>query len=162
MQTRKPSAIVYGWPIKGTLKLQSDIYYEEGLFDEVVVYSLVYNDTVIADYSLYRPDLIISLEKQINVNDSRLREISFVYNTQMPENVLANDIVVQSTFRNCSLSKPRFSVFTPTYNTDSIKINRMYDSLKAQTIQDWEWIIVDDSNLEHTWEYLEEFALRDF
>jgi glycosyltransferase involved in cell wall biosynthesis len=162
MQTRKPSAIVYGWPIKGTIKLQSDIYYEEGLFDEVVVYSLVYNDTVISDYSLYRPDLIISLEKQINVNDARLREISFVYNSQMPENVLANDIVVQSTFRNCSLSKPRFSIFTPMYNTDSIKINRMYDSLKAQTIQDWEWVIVDDSNLEHTWEYLEEFSLRDF
>jgi glycosyltransferase involved in cell wall biosynthesis len=162
MQTKKPSAIVYGWPLKGTLTLQSDIYFEEGLYDEVVIYSLVYKDTVIEDYSMYKPDLIISLEEQINVNDARLREISFVYSTQMPGNVLANDIVVQSTFRNCTISKPKFSIFTPMYNTRADKINRIYDSLKNQTVQDWEWVIVDDSNWDITWRYLSDLALKDF
>jgi glycosyltransferase involved in cell wall biosynthesis len=162
MQTKKPSAIVYGWPVKGTITLRSDIYFEEGLFDDVIIYSLVYKDTVIEDYSLYKPDLIISIEEQINVNDARLQEISFVYNTQMPGNVLANDIVVQSTFRNCSLSKPKFSIFTPTYNTREDKINRMYDSLKNQTVQDWEWVIVDDSNWNITWGYLCELAQKDY
>ena len=98
MQTAKPSAIVYGWPVKGTIKLQSDIYYEEGLFEEVIVHSLIYNNTVVEDYSLYKPDLIISIGDQINVDDFRLKEIMFSRDSQIPDNVLANDIVVQSTF----------------------------------------------------------------
>ena len=162
MQTAKPSAIVYGWPVKGTIKLQSDIYYEEGLFEEVIVHSLIYNNTVVEDYSLYKPDLIISIGDQINVNDVRLKEIMFSRDSQIPDNVLANDIVVQSTFINCSLSKPKFSIFTPTYNTSTIKIDRMYDSLKAQTMQDWEWVIVDDSNADMTWKYLNELSQKDF
>lgn len=162
MQTAKPSAIVYGWPVKGTIKLQSDIYYEEGLFDEVTVHSLIYNNTVVEDYSLYKPDLIISIGDQINVDDFRLKEIMVSRDSQIPDNVLANDIVVQSTFINCSLSKPKFSIFTPTYNTSTIKIDRMYDSLKAQTMQDWEWVIVDDSNADLTWKYLNELSQKDF
>jgi glycosyltransferase involved in cell wall biosynthesis len=162
MRTQKPTAIVYGWPTKGTVTLQSDIYFEEGLFDEVLIYSLIYNGDVFGDYSKYKPDLIISLEEQINVTDPRLREISFVYPTQMPGNILANDIVVQSTFRNCSLSKPKFSIFTATYNTNNAKLDRLYESLKNQTIQDWEWVIVDDSSWEVTWAYLNRLAQKDY
>lgn len=162
MRTQKPTAIVYGWPTKGTVTLQSDIYFEEGLFDEVLIYSLIYNGDVFGDYSKYKPDLIISLEEQINVADPRLREISFVYPTQMPGNILANDIVVQSTFRNCSLSKPKFSIFTATYNTNNAKLDRLYESLKNQTIQDWEWVIVDDSSWEVTWAYLNRLAQKDY
>ena len=113
MITRKPSAIVYGWPTKGSVTLQSDIYFEERLYDEVQVYSLDYSNNVIADYSKYKPDLIISIIDEINVPDERLREISFIYSDQVPGNILANDIVAQSTFRNCSLSRPKFSIFTP-------------------------------------------------
>jgi hypothetical protein len=49
---------------------------------------------------------------------------------------------------NCSLprefTRPTFSLFTPSYNSFH-KIMRVYQSLKEQTLKDWEWIIMDDS-----------------
>ena len=162
MITRKPSAIVYGWPTKGSVTLQSDIYFEERLYDEVQVYSLDYSNNVIADYSKYKPDLIISIIDEINVPDERLREISFIYSDQVPGNILANDIVAQSTFRNCSLSRPKFSIFTPTYDTRPDRLKRLYESLKNQTMGNWEWVVVDDSPGEHTWKVLKEIADADY
>jgi len=162
MITRKPSAIVYGWPTKGSVTLQSDIYFEERLYDEVQIYSLDYSNDVIGDYSKYKPDLIISIIDEIYVPDERLREISFIYSDQVPGNILANDIVAQSTFRNCSLSRPKFSVFTPTYNTRPDRLRRLYDSLRNQTIGNWEWVIVDDSPDEFIWKFIKEIADKDY
>jgi glycosyltransferase involved in cell wall biosynthesis len=45
--------------------------------------------------------------------------------------------------------KYKFSVFTPTYNRAN-KLHRVYDSLKAQTIKDFEWLIVDDGSTDNT------------
>ena len=49
---------------------------------------------------------------------------------------------------NCSLDRvllrPTFSLFTPSFNSFH-KIIRVYESLKAQTLKDWEWVIMDDS-----------------
>jgi glycosyltransferase involved in cell wall biosynthesis len=49
---------------------------------------------------------------------------------------------------NCSLPRellrPTFSLFTPSYNSFH-KIMRVYQSLKEQTLKDWEWVIMDDS-----------------
>ena len=42
------------------------------------------------------------------------------------------------------LTRPVFSIFTTCYNSYS-KINRAYEGLKAQTMCDWEWVILDDS-----------------
>ena len=162
MRTRKPSAIVYGWPVSGTVILKSDIYFEENLFDDVVIHSLEYTGNVIEDYSFYKPDLIIAINKDIIVPSSRLREISIIYNYEIPGNVLANDIVCQTTFRNCNLSKPKFSIFTPTYETNGKKIDRLYQSLLNQTIDDWEWVIMDDSTSEYAWRKLNQIAEKDF
>jgi glycosyltransferase involved in cell wall biosynthesis len=162
MITRKPSAIVYGWPVKGSVTLPSDIYFEEKLYDEVRIHSLEYTGNVVEDYSKYKPDLIISILEDITVSDERLREISFVYNFQVPGNILANDIVAQSTFRNCSLSKPKVSIFTPTYETHPNRLKRLYESLKAQTIGNWEWVVVDDSQGNTTWELLKQIAEKDY
>ena len=41
-------------------------------------------------------------------------------------------------------TRPTFSLFTPSFNSYQ-KIVRVYNSLKNQTLLDWEWIIVDDS-----------------
>ena len=38
-----------------------------------------------------------------------------------------------------------FSVFTPTFNSDLPKIDRLYASLCRQTYNEWEWCVVDDS-----------------
>jgi glycosyltransferase involved in cell wall biosynthesis len=42
-----------------------------------------------------------------------------------------------------------FTVFTPTYNR-AHTLGRVYDSLKKQTLQDFEWVIVDDGSSDET------------
>lgn len=41
------------------------------------------------------------------------------------------------------------TIFTPTYNRGNL-LNRIYESLKAQTVQDFEWLIVDDGSSDNT------------
>jgi glycosyltransferase involved in cell wall biosynthesis len=40
---------------------------------------------------------------------------------------------------------PKVSLFTPAYNTPLDRLWRLYNSIKAQTSNDWEWVIVNDS-----------------
>lgn len=54
------------------------------------------------------------------------------------------------------MSKKKITVFTPTYNRAYI-INNLYESLKKQTIKDFEWIIVDDGSEDNTTEIVEMF-----
>lgn len=44
---------------------------------------------------------------------------------------------------------PRFTVFTPTYNR-AHTLARVYDSLRAQTFRDFEWVVVDDGSVDGT------------
>ncbi len=74
MKTKKPSAIVYGWYKEGIEILDSDVYFEEGLFEKVEVISLPEGD-VFEDYSLYRPDLIISINKEVEIPNYQLEQI---------------------------------------------------------------------------------------
>lgn len=41
------------------------------------------------------------------------------------------------------------TIFTPTYNRCNL-LNRIYESLKAQTVRDFEWLIVDDGSSDNT------------
>lgn len=50
----------------------------------------------------------------------------------------------------------RLTVFTPTYNRAYL-LNRLYQSLKQQNINDFEWIIVDDGSVDDTKEIVESF-----
>jgi len=43
-----------------------------------------------------------------------------------------------------------FTVFTPTYNR-AHTLHRVYDSLRAQTFRDFEWLICDDGSADDTW-----------
>lgn len=47
------------------------------------------------------------------------------------------------------MKTPFLSVFTPSYNR-SRTLPRVYESLKAQTCKDFEWIIIDDGSTDHT------------
>ena len=161
IKTKKPSAIVYGWRELGTFTLTSDIYFEENLLDEVIVYSLPLTDDVEKDYSIYRPDIIMGCDNRVSSKNEYLSQRIIRYLNFPPDNVLANDIVCQSTFKNCYNPRPKFSVFTPTYNTGD-KIRRTYESLKKQTFIDWEWVVVDDSPNEDTWKILQEITDGDF
>ena len=161
MKTKKPSAIVYGWYREGTEILISDVYFEEGLEDEVLVHFLPYRDSVLEDYTEYRPDLIISFINPINIPHFQLGKIHYHYNEYFSDNVLANSIVCQTVFKSCEVQRPRFSIFTPTYQTKE-RILRTYESLMKQVWTNWEWIVLDDSPDDTTWELLQEIAQKDY
>lgn len=48
------------------------------------------------------------------------------------------------------------TVFTPSYNR-AHTLHRVYESLKAQTYRDFEWLIVDDGSTDHTDDAVEQF-----
>jgi len=50
---------------------------------------------------------------------------------------------------NSEKASPLFTVFTPTYNR-AHTLERVYNSLKKQTLQDFEWVIVDDGSTDET------------
>jgi len=60
-----------------------------------------------------------------------------------------------------------FTVFTPTYNRRHT-LPGVYDSLRAQTFSDFEWVIVDDGSSDHTdeiisvWQKEASFPIRYF
>jgi glycosyltransferase involved in cell wall biosynthesis len=161
MKTKKPSAIVYNWDREGEVTLISDVYFEEYLHDEVIIYSLPYTDDVVGDYSRYQPDLIVSIGLDINIPHYHLRKIHIEYPHSLPDNILANDIVCNTVFRHCEVNRPRFSIFTPTYKTGE-RIRRTYESLANQTLTNWEWVVVDDSPDNETWNILTEIAKNDY
>ena len=161
MKTKKPSAIIYNWDREGETTLVSDVYYEEDLYDYVTVYSLPYTNNVIEDYSKYKPDLIISIGIEIDIPHYHLKQIHIDYSELLPDNILANDIVCNTVFKHCEVNRPRFSIFTPTYKTGE-RINRTYESLANQTFSNWEWVVVDDSPDNETWNILTEIAKKDY
>ena len=50
----------------------------------------------------------------------------------------------------------QFTVCTPTYNR-AYTLHRVYESLKAQTYRDFEWLIVDDGSTDNTRELVEQW-----
>ena len=103
-------------------------------------------------------------------NDDLLKVISekmFVkrlHLTQLPDIDTFNKYVNVKYIANCSLHRellrPTFSLFTPSYNSYH-KIMRVYDSLKIQTLKDWEWIIMDDSPDDKHFQFLRDNMLHD-
>lgn len=65
---------------------------------------------------------------------------------------------------NCTLNRdnirPKFSVFTTTYNSYH-KIERAYNSLKKQTFKDWEFIVIDDSPDDNHFDFLRKLMIND-
>lgn len=161
MKTKKPVAIVYNWNRFGEFKLNSEIYHEEGLYDEVIIYSISSYNNVEEDYSRIKPDLIISFGVNLNLQSKTLQKRYIYYPNEIDEIILANDIIVQTTFINCEYPRPKFSIFTPTYNTGE-KILRTYESIKNQTFNDWEWVVLDDSPNDDTWKLIKEISEKDF
>lgn len=85
----------------------------------------------------------------------RLRKRWIHYTTIDPkrfENAV-NYCFIDTVIKNRKESRPTFSAFTTCFNSFE-KIMRPYKSLKAQTMIDWEWVIVDDSTDEANWESL--------
>lgn len=75
-------------------------------------------------------------------------------------NELINNTYIQLCSLNRELTRPIFSLFTPSYNSFN-KINRVYNSLKKQTFLDWEWIIIDDSPDDKNFQFLRDNFAND-
>jgi glycosyltransferase involved in cell wall biosynthesis len=161
MKTKIPSAIIYGWDRAGVFELISDIYYQENLFEKVLIHSLTNIDNIIEDYNRIRPNIIMSIGSYPNLQNNFLQWKVIFYDKIHPDNVIANDIVVQSSINICRNIRPFFSIFTPTYKTGG-NILRTYDSIKNQKNDEWEWVVVDDSPDDETWNLLQEIANKDY
>ena len=161
MKTKLPLALVYGWDRLGTHEIVSDVYYWEGLNEKVVVQSVNDLSQFREDFIKYDPDVIISIGPEFVSNLDSLNKRIVHIQEMIPDNILANIIVCQTTFKNSSEIRPKFSIFTPTYKTGD-RIYRTYEGLSNQTYSDWEWVIVDDSPDEDTWNKVQEIASQDF
>ncbi len=161
MKTKLPLALVYGWDRLGTHEIVSDVYYWEGLNEKVVVQSVNDLSQFREDFIKYDPDVIISIGREFVSNLDSLNKRIVHVQEMIPDNILANIIVCQTTFKNSSEIRPKFSIFTPTYKTGD-RIYRTYEGLSNQTYTDWEWVIVDDSPDEDTWNKIQEIASQDF
>lgn len=54
------------------------------------------------------------------------------------------------------VKKPRFTIFTPTFNRGPF-LKNVYNSLLEQTYSDFEWVIVDDGSTDNTQKICHEF-----
>lgn len=54
----------------------------------------------------------------------------------------------------------RFSIVTPIYNREA-HVERLVQSVQAQTYENWELIFVDDGSTDHTGEKCQAFAQVD-
>lgn len=54
----------------------------------------------------------------------------------------------------------KISVITPTYN-DAVSIKDTYMSLKSQTFENWEWIVINDGSSDNTNEVIKALAAED-
>lgn len=68
-------------------------------------------------------------------------------------NTIINNYYINICTMPRTFTRPIFSIFTPSYNSFT-KILRAFNSLKAQTFTNWEWIIMDDSPDEKNYNYL--------
>lgn len=66
-----------------------------------------------------------------------------------------NYCFIHNAIENREKTRPIFSAFTTSYNSYE-KIDRAYNSLKEQTMKDWEWVIVDDSPDDAHFQYMRE------
>lgn len=71
-----------------------------------------------------------------------------------------NYCYINNVLRNHSDNRPEFSIFTTCYNSYH-KIIRAYDSIKEQTLKDYEWIILDDSPDDDHFLYLRDLFEKD-
>lgn len=56
--------------------------------------------------------------------------------------------------------KPLVSIITPVYNSAEF-ITSVYDSIRCQTIKNWEWLVIDDASTDNSYAMLKSFAKND-
>jgi glycosyltransferase involved in cell wall biosynthesis len=165
LSVKKIKALIYNWHSLGEIEINSNLYHQENLENTIFLHSLRFTGELEKDISLYNPDIIVYEGELVETDNPVLAERCFSY-TEFPpkssagDSKLANDIITHVISKNCSNVRPTFSIFTPSYKTE-YKIFRAYESLKGQTFPDWEWVILDDSPDDKTWEIVQYIAKND-
>lgn len=111
-------------------------------FHLLVTYGGDYTDELLGVISQNMMNRCINVSEKSDLFDS-------VYNF----NTFINKYYIKLCALERSLTRPTFSLFTPSYNSYH-KILRVYNSLQKQTLIDWEWIIVDDSPDDKNFDFL--------
>ena len=129
-KTKLPTRLVYGLNEFGDFTLQSDVYFQEGLRKyDVLKYSRENTQNFFEEFSSLNPDVIFTYggprESWIDIlqySDHNYIMSKWIHfgDSEVDYNILANDIVCQSTFWSCKSVKevygseenPLFSVFT--------------------------------------------------
>lgn len=58
------------------------------------------------------------------------------------------------------MNRPLVSIITPAFNCKAT-IKETYESIKKQTFESWEWIVVEDHSKDNTFEYIKELVKDD-
>ena len=90
------------------------------------------------DFSEYMNDVCSIIPNRIKHRWIHLKDINIDEFNNSINFCYMDNIVKQISYR------PIFSIFTTCYNSYD-KIKRAYTSVQAQTLHDWEWVILDDS-----------------
>lgn len=143
-KTSAPKVLYIG---KGKPELKSNVHlgYEDTSLN---VEHASFSDMIHKDYDLSKYDCIVSAggkwEKvPILPSESSMIRKRWVHvdnkdvNGELAYNVAMNSIL--------DAHVPKVSFFTPAYKTPIQRLNRLYHSICMQTVDNWEWIIVNDS-----------------
>ena len=158
---KKIKALIYNWHSLGDIELNSNVYCQENLENSIILHSLKFTGELEKDITQYNPDIIVYEGELIKIDNSVLTEKCLQYAKFPTDEILANDIITHVISKNCQQIAPIFSIFTPAYKTE-YKIFRVYESLKNQTFTDWEWVILDDSPDNITWDIIQFISKNDF
>jgi len=107
-----------------------------------------------------REEYVNDLSDLINSNTTnRIIHISNITSIN-----LFNEMINIEYINMCSLdriaTRPEFSIFTPSFNSFD-RIIRAFNSLKSQTLTNWEWVIIDDSPDDNNFNYLKQHLTYD-
>lgn len=174
IKTKLPSALVFGWNRLGEFQISSNLCENEGLVEDIQLWSYENDHNLYELIVKHDPDVIITFgdDNLFNISKESSEIIRSKWNhfdNLMEDGELANEIANLSTIWSCESTKlygsketPLFSIFTGTYKTGN-RIFRAYDGLKNQTYSNWEWVVVDDSPEDDfdTWEKLKSIAETD-
>lgn len=175
-----PSALIYGSSKpESDQKILSNLYWEEGLQEDVIAYFRDNANNFTKHLAELSPDIIITIggtraswhSVVLNASDLVVASKWVHYTKEYDDETLGRDIARYATNWACDTYPnvygnkdfPYFSVFTGAYKTDIDRIYRSYHSMLNQTYSSWEWVVVDDSPEDHneTWQILQELAKKD-
>ena len=125
------------------------------------IFNTNYNILILFDNNI--KDITIDfIKEEYNIPSNILLRTIFMNEIKTVENF--NKVVNEKYIEICGLprvaTRPVFSIFTSSFNSYN-KIIRAFNSLKAQTLMYWEWIIIDDSPDDKHFDFLRKTMASD-